>query len=205
MDPIKAKVLGQYQAPGVPTCKVLGKNAPPMGVAPSIVLIDPRYAHNVGMAVRLASCYGLQQVWWTGDRVQLDMQTKKRLPREERMKGYKDVEMVSFERPLEQFPDDVVPVAVEVRPNSERLHLFEHPINAVYVFGPEDGSIPSPVLHRCHRFVVIPTRHCLNLATAVATVLWDRAVKLGDVITDPIDVLGHAETDPAAIGLSDLT
>jgi hypothetical protein len=32
-------------------------------------------------------------------------------------------------------------------------------------------------LSHCHRFVVIPTRHCLNLATAVATVLWDREYK----------------------------
>ena len=26
-------------------------------------------------------------------------------------------------------------------------------------------------------FVVIPTKHCLNLATAVATMLWDRQYK----------------------------
>jgi len=52
-----------------------------------------------------------------------------------------------------------------------------HPENAVYVFGPEDGSIPKTYLQHCHRFLVIPTRHCLNLATAVATILHDRAYK----------------------------
>ncbi len=181
---------------------IIGKNAPASGITPSIVLVDPRYGHNVGMTVRLASCYGLKQVWWTGDRVQLDVQPKKRLPREERMKGYRDVEMFNFERPLEQFPEGAVPVAVEVRPNSERLHEFEHPDNAVYVFGPEDGSIPSPILHRCHRFVLIPTRHCLNLATAVATVLYDRAMKRGELLRAG-DPLGHQETDPASMGLHD--
>src|SRR4030095_5455133 len=72
---------------------------------------------------------------------------------------------------------DTVTVAVEVRAGSEPLHSFEHPEDSLYVFGPEDGSIPKPLLPRCHRFVVIPTRHCLNLATAVATVLWDREYK----------------------------
>src|SRR5262249_30755303 len=67
-----------------------------------------------------------------------------------------------------------VPVAVEVRANSEPLTTFEHPENAVYVFGPEDGSIRKPWLHLCHRFVHIPANHCLNLATTVAVVLAHR-------------------------------
>ncbi|HEX8473535.1 MAG TPA: TrmH family RNA methyltransferase [Pyrinomonadaceae bacterium] len=147
-----------------------------MGRPPAIVLIDPKYAHNVGMVVRLASCYGLGQVWFTGERVSLDISFRKRLPREERMKGYADVEIINYDYPFEQFAD-VVPVAVEVRKGSESLHGFEHPPNAVYVFGPEDGSVSKPHISHCHRFVVIPTKHCLNLATAVATVLWDRQYK----------------------------
>ncbi|MFL6071848.1 MAG: hypothetical protein ACJ73S_00340 [Mycobacteriales bacterium] len=35
------------------------------------------------------------------------------------------------------------------------------------------GSVRA-VLARCHRFVVIPTRHCTNLSAAVYTVLHDR-------------------------------
>jgi tRNA(Leu) C34 or U34 (ribose-2'-O)-methylase TrmL len=146
-------------------------------VAPAIALVDPRYPQNVGMVVRLASCYGIRQVWFTGERVSLNPAAGERLPREERMKGYKDVEMIHYECFFDQFPTDTVPVAVEVRADSEPLHSFEHPANALYVFGPEDGSIPKSLLGHCHRFVVIPTRHCLNLATAVATVLWDREYK----------------------------
>jgi hypothetical protein len=71
-----------------------------------------------------------------------------RLPREERMRGYRDVELVQHDRPLDLFPSDVVPVAVEVRARSERLDRFVHPARAVYIFGPEDGSIPAPVLVR---------------------------------------------------------
>jgi tRNA(Leu) C34 or U34 (ribose-2'-O)-methylase TrmL len=185
--------------------KTIGKNARPVGTPPGIVLINPRFSHNVGMVVRLAACYGFKQVWFTGDRVRYELERKKRLPREERMKGWKEVEMVQFDRPLEQFPSDVVPVAVEVRANSERLHEFEHPKNAVYVFGPEDGSIPSPILRMCHRFVVIPTmnHYCLNLATATATVLYDRAVKLGEIPDSDAEPIGHTDTDPAEMGLFD--
>jgi tRNA(Leu) C34 or U34 (ribose-2'-O)-methylase TrmL len=159
---------------------VWGKRKAPEGKTPAIALVNPKYPHNVGAAVRAASCFGAKQVWWTGERVRLD--TKKRLPREERMKGYQDVEMVHFDHVFEQFPR-VTPVAIELRPGSETLPLFEHPDNALYVFGPEDGSIPSVVLQHCHRFVVIPTRHCINLAAAVYLVLYDRLVKTTPALT----------------------
>jgi len=149
----------------------------PAGETPAIALVDPKFAHNVGMVVRLASAYGIGQVWFSGDRVSLNSRKGERLPREERMKGYRDVQLVHSDRFLDRFPRITTPVAVEVRANCETLFTFEHPQSALYVFGPEDGSIPKAVLARCHQFVVIPTRHCLNLATAVATVLWDREYK----------------------------
>jgi len=168
--------------------KIVDGSEAPAGRSPAVVLIDPKYAHNVGMVVRLASCYGFKQVWFTGGRVSLDISFRKRLPREERMKGYADVEIINYDYPFEQFKQ-VVPVAIEVRKGSEPLHAFEHPQDAVYVFGPEDGSVSKPHISHCHRFVVIPTRHALNLATAVATVLWDRQYKSwlggdgGDLLT----------------------
>lgn len=151
-----------------------------LGSTPAIALCDPRYSRNVGMIVRIASCYGIRQVWFSGQRIREDLRRFKRLPREERLKGYREVELRWSDRFFEGFSDDVVPVAVEVRAGTENLFEFEHPEKALYVFGPEDGSIPK-VLHRhCHRFVVIPTRHCLNLAMAVGTVLYDRAAKRRD-------------------------
>lgn len=128
--------------------------------------------------MRAASCYGVQQLWYTGDRVSMESKKGSRLPREERMKGYQDVELRQFDYFFDCFaPGTVTPVAIEVRENSEQLPSFEHPENALYVFGPEDGSIPSSVLRHCHRFVMIPTEHCTNLAAAVYTVLYDRRAK----------------------------
>ena len=128
------------------------------------------------MVIRLASCYNVKQVWYTGDRIQIA--EGERIPREERMKGYNEVQLIQYDKFFDQFKD-VTPVAVEVRENAELLTEFEHPENAIYVFGPEDGGLTKVHLQHCHRFVKIPTRHCLNLATAVSTVLYDRMVKLG--------------------------
>lgn len=165
-----------------------GQNAKPVGRSPAIALINPKYAHNVGAAVRAASCFGVKQVWYSGDRVSM-MTTKgkgDRLPREERMKDYQDVELRQFERIFDAFPDDVVPVGIEIRPNAEVLSTFEHPDKALYVFGPEDGGLRSVDLRHCHRVVVIPTRHCTNLAAAVYITLYDRLMKRQQLGLEPI-------------------
>lgn len=158
---------------------ILGKRATPHGQAPAVALWNPRNAHNVGAALRAASCFGIGQLWYTGDRVAIDPEKGERLPREERMKGFRDVELIQYDHVFDQFPKDVTPVAVEVRPNSESLWDFVHPPKALYLFGPEDGSIPQVALRHCHRFVMIPTRHCVNLAAAVYLVLNDRRMKEG--------------------------
>ncbi len=119
----------------------------------------------------------MKQVWFSGNRVSLTPDKKYRLPREERMKGYQDVELKQFDYFFDEFERDVVPVAVEVRRNSEILTDFEHPEKALYVFGPEDGSLGSVHARHCHRFVIIPTKHCTNLAAAVYIVLYDRYLK----------------------------
>lgn len=81
-------------------------------MAPDVGLVVPKFPHNVGAAVRAASCYGIGQVWFGGDRVRLNASKGYRLPREERMRGYKDVVLRKDDRFLDVFAD-AVPVAVE--------------------------------------------------------------------------------------------
>jgi tRNA(Leu) C34 or U34 (ribose-2'-O)-methylase TrmL len=158
-----------------PEKAIFGKNAPVLGRTPAVALVNPKYPHNVGQAVRAASCWGAKQVWFSGNRVKLE--SSKRLPREERMKGYRDVELRQHDYFFDQFDRDVIPVAIELLPAAESLHHFVHPEKAVYIFGPEDGGLKPMDLKHCHRFVVIPTKHCLNLAAAVNIVLYDRLAK----------------------------
>jgi tRNA(Leu) C34 or U34 (ribose-2'-O)-methylase TrmL len=179
--------------------KVIGSNVEAITPAtPAIILIDPKFPHNVGQIVRLASCFGIKQVWMTGRRVELTAAKRTgRIPREERMRGYQDVTLVRADDALDRILAAVptaVPVAIELRPGSEALPDFVHPHTPIdigrsvpapsgrapiYIFGPEDSSIPGAVLKRCHRFVTIPSFQCLNLATSVACVLYDAMVKSG--------------------------
>lgn len=143
----------------------------------AILLVNPKYPVNVGNVIRACASWCIPTLRWTGDRVIVD-EIEGRLPREERMRDYQDVdwERTEHPKPTELFPN-LVPIAVEVRETSQPLHRYEHPENALYIFGPEDGSIPKSYLHACHDFIVIPTIHCLNLAAAVNVVLYDREAK----------------------------
>jgi tRNA(Leu) C34 or U34 (ribose-2'-O)-methylase TrmL len=139
---------------------------------PGVIMIDPKFPHNVGAAIRACSCFGVNSLVWTGSRV--NPAKYERLPREERIKGYKRVDFQNNDRPFDLFPKDCVPVCVEVFENSEPLTIFEHPENALYVFGPEDGRIPQVIRRLCHRFVHIPAHFCLNLSASINVMLAHR-------------------------------
>jgi len=166
-----------------------------VGKLPSVIMFDPRDPFNVGAAVRAASCFGVSQVWITGRRCAEAVWEQNRIPREERIKGFADVDIILDDRPLDYF-EGATPVAVELLPSSENLLVFEHPENAIYLFGPEDGSVPASVRGLCHRRVFIPTRHCTNLGAAIYLILYDRLVKrylsgletalpIGEVLAEP--------------------
>lgn len=144
------------------------------GVTPAIVLINPKYIRNLASVRRAAACFGINQVWYTGERADKDALQYDRIPRELRMKSY-DVKLIQDNTPLFKF-DNCVPVAVEVG-DYEPLPDFVHPPNAVYIFGPEDGGLRRVTTKLCHRFVTIPSYNCLNLAMAVNIVLYDRMSK----------------------------
>ena len=68
------------------------------------------------------------------------------------MRGYKEVEVRHADQFFDAF-EEAVPVAVELRRNAESLIDFVHPEQALYVFGPEDGSLGRATLAQCHRFL----------------------------------------------------
>jgi tRNA C32,U32 (ribose-2'-O)-methylase TrmJ len=105
------------------------------------------------------------------------------------MKGYASVEFCVGDRPFDLFPG-ATPVCVELLESAECLTAFTHPPNPVYVFGPEDGSVPSVIRRHCHKFVYIPGYHCLNLSAAVDVALYDRMAKLQMEGREPIQPVG---------------
>lgn len=146
-------------------------------MAPAIALINPKYPHNVAGAVRAASCFGAKAVIFSGSRCPILGGKNFRLPRELRLRDYYDVRIINDDYLFNRFDRNIVPVAIELMENSESLTTFEHPEHALYVFGPEDGSIDREALKFCRRFVSIPSKHCLNLSNAVNVVMYDRILK----------------------------
>ena len=146
-----------------------------MGImkTPAVILVNPKYSHNLAAAIRACSCFGVETLLYTGDRMNVDY--RERLPREERMKGYKEVIWKRNDYPLVDVQG--TPICVEVREESEPLTTFQHPEDGVYMFGPEDGSVPGVFRRWCHRFVHIPAYHCLNLAGAMNVVLAHRMMQ----------------------------
>ncbi len=156
--------------------QIFGRGKKTIGVTPAVALIDPKYPRNLSQVVRACSCFGIEQCWFTGNRSQIALDGMTRLPREERMKGYSDVDIIHYDYFFEQFPD-CTPIGVELIKGAENMTHFEHPKNALYVFGPEDGSLSKIARSFCHRYVFIPMKHCCNLAAAVHLTLYDRQLK----------------------------
>ena len=147
--------------------------------AAAVVLINPKFAHNVGGALRACAIFDAERLAWTTQRVPPMAQWPpgQRLPREERMRAYRDVVVTNPppDRPLDALVAlGYTPVAVEVLENAETLGAFIHPERALYVFGPEDGTLSRGTRCACHRFLRIPAAGCLNLAAAVNVTLYDR-------------------------------
>jgi len=153
---------------------------------PSILLVNPKFSANVAKIYRLGACFGISQVWHTGNRIGPDMGRgrRTRLPPEERMRGFGKVDLLHYEDALGAFVEAGARViGVEFTGATQSLLSFDHALpgqgpGVVYVFGPEDGRLESAQTKHCDAVVDIPAFHCLNVATAVSAVLWDRTYKL---------------------------
>ena len=86
----------------------------------------------------------------------------------------------------EVVPEGASVVAVELVEGATPLPLFEHPSNAFYLLGPEDGSIGEDVLSWCDHVVYVPTFSCMNLAATANVLLYDRLSKSDYVSGDAL-------------------
>jgi tRNA G18 (ribose-2'-O)-methylase SpoU len=70
-------------------------------------------------------------------------------------------------------------VGVELLDEAVALPSFRHPRCAAYVLGRERGSLSPELVALCDHVVKIPTKFCINVATAGAVVLYDRLLGFG--------------------------
>jgi tRNA(Leu) C34 or U34 (ribose-2'-O)-methylase TrmL len=138
----------------------------------TIGLTNPKSPTNVGAIFRAAGCFQANEILYTGNRYDrgaaycTDTQNLS-----------KSIPLTRVECLLESAPKDASIVVVELAENACSLPDFEHPDNAFYIFGPEDGSVMKKVVNRADSVVYIPTIGSLNLAATVNVVLYDRLAK----------------------------
>jgi len=87
------------------------------------------------------------------------------------------IPLVGTDDLLEGLPVGMKTVCVELAEGATPLPEFVHPERAIYLFGPEDGSIPQALIDRADHVVYVPTVTCMNLAASVNVLLYDRLAK----------------------------
>lgn len=131
----------------------------------AIGLYNPKTNHNVGSVLRAAHCFAAKLVAIQGQRYE---------------RASSDTPAAYRHIPLQHgnlrdlIPFDCVPVAVDLIEGAQPLHSYVHPERAMYIFGPEDGTLGKPVTSWCRDVIYIPSSGCLNLAAAVNVILYDR-------------------------------
>lgn len=144
----------------------------PSQASVTIGLVNPKNVSNVGATVRAAHCFGADRILYTGTRYQraarFHTDTKNAaalLP------------LCHSENLLEAIDADCNIICIELALGATPLPEFEHPPNAAYIFGAEDGTLSQSLINEADSVVFIPTNSSLNLAAAVNVVLYDRHAK----------------------------
>jgi tRNA(Leu) C34 or U34 (ribose-2'-O)-methylase TrmL len=137
-----------------------------------IGLSDPKSPSNVGAVMRAAGCFQADAVFYTGQRyvraARFHTDTKD---------VSKKIPLTGLNSLLEGVPADMKIVCVELVEGAIPLPEYQHPDKALYIFGPEDGTISQQVVDKADAVVYVPTIGCLNLAATVNVVLYDRISK----------------------------
>lgn len=92
----------------------------------------------------------------------------------------KDVLITQQDCLIDVVTENMKVVCVEFALNAIPLPEYEHPENALYIFGPEDGSIDQAIIDQADDVVYVPTVGCMNLSASVNVLLYDRLFKAGN-------------------------
>lgn len=140
----------------------------------AIGLLNPKSPSNVGSVMRAAGCYRADAVFYTGARY-------------DRAASFcTDTHQAASRIPLQRVddlmlsaPEGVRLVGVELVEGAVPLPQYQHPDRALYLFGPEDGSLDQAIVDQVEDVVYVPTEMCMNLAASVNVLLYDRLAKSG--------------------------
>jgi tRNA(Leu) C34 or U34 (ribose-2'-O)-methylase TrmL len=161
----------------IPSGSGSSSNAEPDALPPEaawVGLVNPKSPTNVGSVLRAAGCFSAAGIYYTGNRFH-----RAREFVSDTRDDHERIPLTHCEELAGAPPVACAVVAVELVEGAVPLMAFEHPARALYVFGPEDGSLPPALVRQADHVVYVPTEGCLNLAASVNIVLYDRLAKSG--------------------------
>jgi len=142
----------------------------------SIGLINPKSPQNVGSVMRAAGNFRVNSVVYTGKRYPRALMRNPDLPDMHRKVSH-GISLTEINCVIGDAPADLKIVCIEFAEGAIPITEYQHPQNAFYIFGPEDGTISQSVIDRADDVVYVPTVGCMNLAATVNVVLYDRMAK----------------------------
>lgn len=154
---------------------------------------------NLGTLWRSAVCLGATEIFTIGGRYSRETSDTVNAPICVPYYAWSDTEDFLNHRPF-----NVPLVGVELTADAQPLPPFTHPRRAMYLLGPEDGSLSKRALAACSWVVQIESQHCLNVATAGAIVMYDRQAKLSASVPSQVGISellerrGHSGVDRLA-------
>lgn len=153
----------------------------------SIGLINPKTPENVSSVMRAAGNFQVDRVFYTGERYPRAVRLNPDIPNMSRQVG-QDIPLLGVSNILDNDVNAKLQIiCVEFAENALPLPGYQHPDDAFYIFGPEDGTIDQDVIDRADAVVYVPTMGCMNLAATVNVVLYDRFTKLAPAHVPGLD------------------
>lgn len=153
-------------------------------------ITNPKSPSNMGSILRAAGCFGANTIFYTGQRY--EMARKYATDTKDSREKIPQIHCQDF---FKACPSDVRKIAVELVEGATPLPLFKHPEKALYLFGPEDGTLTQRVIDECDDVVYLPTKGCLNLAATVNILLYDRMAKAQDTEYGDHIIQGSRDTN----------
>lgn len=130
---------------------------------------------NIGTLMRSAFIYGASYIFTIGSPYSKSKSDTTKSWRHIPLFQYADIEDFWNHIPL-----DASVIGIEI--NAELavpLTSFQHPQKAIYLLGPEGGSLTEDILMKCNDVIFIPHgKYCLNVSVAGSIVMYDRKVKI---------------------------
>jgi len=142
----------------------------------SIGLINPKSPENVASVMRAAGNFRVDKVFYTGKRYQRALEHKPFTKDMSRKVGL-NIPLAEVTDVIDDAAEKLTIVCVEFAENAIPLPEYQHPHDAFYIFGPEDGTIGQDIIDRADAVVYVPTNGCMNLAATVNVLLYDRLTK----------------------------